>query len=520
MNELETVVERLKQESPTPPPSGARSDMSTAQRARPSWLQIAPAAGRADAPKDIPAKAAATDQPQSQQGAPAEATPLSAALRAAAAARTGAKVGADTAGDAPAPKAETPAATAKPEPRLRAVRAEPAASSSQEPIIAERAASGSAPKQPKRTAPPPTPPNRPGLPVRGLWWSLSAGMVALLLLGGLVWWSVALTERDMMEIPTVRAMTAPVKVPMERPSGIVAQNQGLSVNEVLDGGGVLEVAAQVTVVSDAEPLVEGEDLSGSQMPAPAAELTSTAEAETEMAAVEPAAVPAVDAPVAEVVQAVPSATELAPAEVIPPANVVEIPQTDMALATPDLNAGSDVAQVTQPAATDLAVVDPSAPNPPAGVGAAYAPVMVARAPVRPQAIVMVAQTRTTADAPANSAASMDMALAINDALEQATAPVAAAGPLEVETMPAQAGRHLVQLGAFESAEIARREWTRMTERHGGLLLGKPAFIQRTQSSGRTFFRVRVGALGSRANAADLCKALDAQGQICMAVNLN
>ncbi|UWQ23057.1 SPOR domain-containing protein [Jannaschia sp. W003] len=81
------------------------------------------------------------------------------------------------------------------------------------------------------------------------------------------------------------------------------------------------------------------------------------------------------------------------------------------------------------------------------------------------------------------------------------------------------GTRVVQLGAFDSESIARSEWERMTGRHGDYLADYAPMIQKAQSGGRDFWRLRVVGFDDAAEARRLCTALLAQQQACIPVTV-
>ncbi|MGR3519298.1 MAG: SPOR domain-containing protein [Roseovarius sp.] len=81
--------------------------------------------------------------------------------------------------------------------------------------------------------------------------------------------------------------------------------------------------------------------------------------------------------------------------------------------------------------------------------------------------------------------------ALPDPVAYALASATSASSVEVnpETLPV--GSRLAQLGAFESEEVARSEWERLTAQLGDLLEGKRRVVQRAESGGRIFYRLRA-----------------------------
>lgn len=99
-------------------------------------------------------------------------------------------------------------------------------------------------------------------------------------------------------------------------------------------------------------------------------------------------------------------------------------------------------------------------------------------------------------------------------------PIVAAPPPPVKLMdPAllKVGDRLVQLGAFDSAEIARKEWSRLQGRFGDLMGDKSALVQSAESGGRTFYRLRAHGFGTSDDSRRFCAALQAEGAACIPV---
>lgn len=71
----------------------------------------------------------------------------------------------------------------------------------------------------------------------------------------------------------------------------------------------------------------------------------------------------------------------------------------------------------------------------------------------------------------------------------------------------------VQLGAYDSLGIAKEKWSGLKKRNG-TLASFPASSHAATVKGRTFYRLTVNGLATRADAASLCNELKAQGQTC------
>ena len=99
---------------------------------------------------------------------------------------------------------------------------------------------------------------------------------------------------------------------------------------------------------------------------------------------------------------------------------------------------------------------------------------------------------------------------------EATTPVLPAS-IDVDAASVPSGTRLVQLGAFDSPETARSEWDRITTRFEGYLDGKQRVIQRAESGGRTFYRLRAMGFADLSDARRFCSALVAENAACIPV---
>lgn len=86
-----------------------------------------------------------------------------------------------------------------------------------------------------------------------------------------------------------------------------------------------------------------------------------------------------------------------------------------------------------------------------------------------------------------------------------------------EVSEVAAGTRMVQLGAFASDDIAREEWDKLYQRFEEYLGGKTRVIQKAQSGGRTFYRLRAIGFADLSDARRLCSALKAQNADCIPV---
>ena len=75
----------------------------------------------------------------------------------------------------------------------------------------------------------------------------------------------------------------------------------------------------------------------------------------------------------------------------------------------------------------------------------------------------------------------------------------------------------MQLGAFESAEIARSEWGRLSGLFSDYMGDKQRIVQQAQSGGRTFYRLRAHGFDDLSDARRFCSVLVAEGSDCIPV---
>lgn len=88
---------------------------------------------------------------------------------------------------------------------------------------------------------------------------------------------------------------------------------------------------------------------------------------------------------------------------------------------------------------------------------------------------------------------------------------------EIDPAAIPPGTRLAQLGAFESVDVARTEWDRLEQRFGGYLVGKSRVIERAESGGSRFYRLRAMGFVDLADARRFCSAFKAEGVDCIPV---
>lgn len=297
----------------------------------------------------------------------------------------------------------------------------------------------------------------------------AATSVALIL--GVVVWGYKLAVRDVSGVPVIRALEGPGRIAPEDPGGDLARHVGLSVNEVAGTGLAAPAPERVVLAPDPERLSDDDGPMSALRPLP--DVTRPARA----AAPE------------EPVPAVPPVAEL------PEGSAVALD----AEAVPDPAAEAAEADVVVAGAAPPAAIPPAAK--PAAAASAVIPATVpgvARSPrpMKRPAKDLVANA-IVADASGNRPTAKPKAVT------------------EVDPAKLAEGTRVVQIGAFDSPEIARKEWDRIAARFDPLLDGKQRIVQKATSGGRDFWRLRVAGFGNVDEARRFCAALVAEGANCI-----
>jgi hypothetical protein len=94
--------------------------------------------------------------------------------------------------------------------------------------------------------------------------------------------------------------------------------------------------------------------------------------------------------------------------------------------------------------------------------------------------------------------------------------VSVASP-EMQPSDVALGTRLVQLGAFDTADGARAEWTRLQGNFGDLMAGKAIIVQPATSGGQTFFRLRAFGFSDEDDSRRFCSALLSEDTACIPV---
>jgi hypothetical protein len=312
---------------------------------------------------------------------------------------------------------------------------------------------------------------------------LTGAAVSIALCVGVAVWGYRLFVRDVTGIPVVQAMQGPMRESPANPGGQIALHTGLAVNAVAALGEAAppeDTLMLAPATADLAPedmevqsLAEaGEVLAGDpEAPAPVAPATGTA--------VPVAALTETPMTAAEVL----ALADLIAAGAEPLAPLAEEPlAASEALAT-DETTDAGVADVLASVAAEVPVVERIPADVP-GVRVAYRP------PARPGSIAAMAPA-------------------------QQTASVATPQTLIADTIAP--GTPLVQLGAYQTAEIAAADWATLSQRFAEFMGGKARVIQPAESGGEPFYRLRAAGFTDMDDANRFCAVLVAEGARCTPV---
>ncbi len=302
--------------------------------------------------------------------------------------------------------------------------------------------------------------------------------VSLALVVGVGVWGYKVLARDVSGVPVVQAMAGPMRVAPEDPGGRLADHQGLAVNAVA-GNGAAAPPADRLVLAPRPAGLGAEDVAlgalGPQVrPAP---LRTSLPREAALAEIDPPA----DIPEDQALASDSTTADIG--EEIDP--IIALANQLAAGAQPlsALAEGEDKPVVT--ALADLPELE-DAPRPGPGLARSLRPQLRPSRLAEPPARLVAA-----AEAPA------------------------APGEVDPDTLPV--GTRLVQIGAFDSPETARREWQRLEQRFGDYLVDKARVIQRATSGGRVFYRLRAHGFEDLADARRFCAAFVADNVDCIPV---
>lgn len=300
-------------------------------------------------------------------------------------------------------------------------------------------------------------------------------ILSLVLIAGLATWGWKLWQRDVTGVPVVRALEGPMRVAPDDPGGLASEYQGLTVNRIAESNVENTPSEQVVLAPAPATLDEEEDLAMAELPAVAPE-------------------PQLD--VASVSVETAGRDDFETVVVAPASNIGEAETVSMA----------EDDEIVEQAVASAASPEPVRSAIDVAVAAA-----LADSGLRPEPAVLkldrATSVPTTSPRPVIRPSDL-MTVSLS-------APAAPEGEVDVTAIPA--GTRLVQLGAFATADDARTEWLETEARYGDYFAGKSRVVQKVESGGREFFRLRVMGFDDLSDARRFCAVIVADGTNCIPV---
>lgn len=308
--------------------------------------------------------------------------------------------------------------------------------------------------------------------------NLGGAFASVLLIVGVCVWGYRLAVRDVSGVPVMRAAEGALRVAPVNPGGSIADHQGMAINVIAEIGGA-EALPDEIVLAPAPVTLRPEDVAGLAAPVTAPVLVPQGPAPMPLEAASVALTPVEIAPVRMATGM--SLTD--PAALQVPAE----PDTDDAVAMALAEALGLDTEPLMGEDVDLATLSPQGAD-----AAADTSEGMARSP-RPRARPEGGR------------------VAAAESVSAASAPLGA----EIDPASLTRGTRLVQLGAFDSADLARGEWTKISARFGDLMTGKAPVVQAAESGGRTFYRLRAHGFETEDDVRRFCAALVAENAACI-----
>lgn len=312
-------------------------------------------------------------------------------------------------------------------------------------------------------------------------------LISVALIAGLTFWGYQLMVRDVTGVPVVQALTGPMRIAPQDPGGKAAEHQGLAVNNIAAEGEAAAPAERL-VLAPAPVALQPEDQTAGQIASNSAPLLD----DTDVSA----GALATDLAVAEALTSSAEDGEAIPAQ---QAALIETALETSQGALAAIDPATSLADDTAPTSIPLDVIPASI----AGVSRSPRP------PARPATLMSSLETTTPttittlAPAPADTAG--------------ATVPAAALNVTSVDPDIIPVGTRLAQLGAYPSPEIAKAEWLKAATLFEAEMGDKSQVIQKAQSGGRSFYRLRVMGFADISEARHFCAALMAGNAECIPV---
>lgn len=284
--------------------------------------------------------------------------------------------------------------------------------------------------------------------------TFAGAVVSLALVIGVSVWGYKILVRDVSGVPVVRAATGEMRIRPENPGGQLARHQGLSVNSVAAVGEASSMTDEVRLAPTPIDLADE------------------------------------DQPMTESDHAASSPQDETTPEALQGADGVDVAEALETGSVEDL-----VAQLTE-GVTPMEETTAAEDQTP--VLAAVAQASNGGEGLRLSLRPIVRPARATVPAAARPAAARTVA-----------------NEIDIASLPT--GTRLVQLGAFDSPEVARAQWDKLAGQFAPFIEGKSRIVQEAQSGGRTFYRLRAHGFEDIGDARRFCSALVVENVDCIPV---
>lgn len=328
------------------------------------------------------------------------------------------------------------------------------------------------------------------------WVQLAGAATSIAMVLGVVVWGYKLAVRDVSGVPVIRAIEGPARIAPEDPGGDLARHTGLSVNEVTGKGLAAPGPERVILAPEADRLDDSDQ--------PMTGVRALAQVDRtelpELEAAEPATAP---------VPQVPRGTALSVADEALP---VDGPEALEGAAASQIRTAAAEAAKVRPVARKMPVLPE---------GAAPSTEIDTVTPAEPQLALVprdvpgVKSSPRPARKPAGLKAAAGNGSAAKPAANAAAKPAPVASVAEIDPATLPEGARVVQIGAFDTPEVARAEWDRVAARFGPLMEGKSRIVQEAVSGGRSFYRLRAAGFKNLDDSRRFCAALSAEGTNCI-----
>ncbi len=302
----------------------------------------------------------------------------------------------------------------------------------------------------------------------------AGGLSSLALIVAIGVWGYRMVMRDVSGVPVVRAMQGEMRIAPEDPGGQLADHQGLAVNNVAADRGAEKPADRLILAPRPVALTDEDQ--------PAVALAAR-QGDGQGARPRTASPAPVQAPMQ-----VDGIEELAAqlTDGVAPLTGIQPKRETVAQ---DATRSPDAVQTVS-----------------GGIGRSLRP------RIRPASLS--APSRSASNSSATTGA-LPRAGAVTSGPIDAPAPLQPGIDVAADAVPS--GTRLAQIGAYDSEAVARSEWDRAMGRFGDFMEGKQRVIEKANSGGRTFYRLRVMGFADLSDARRFCATLQAEKADCIPV---